>query len=71
MVSARCLALIGCKSSLEESRMDNTDRIKELLREIREAEQTLAGLRAELARLVDEKMCFDFLRHKRLHRKFL
>ncbi len=38
------------------SRMDNTDRIRELIREIHDTEQTLAGLRAELARLVEEEL---------------
>ena len=36
--------------------MNNTDRIRELLREIQAVEQSLAGLRAELARLVAEKL---------------
>jgi hypothetical protein len=39
--------------------MDNTDRIRELLREILAAEQRLAGLRAELARLVEQELGVD------------
>jgi hypothetical protein len=35
--------------------MDNTDRIRDLLGQIQAAEQTLAGLRAKLARLVAEE----------------
>jgi len=34
--------------------MDNTDRIRELLLQIHDAEETLAGLRVELRRLVAE-----------------
>jgi len=36
--------------------MNNTDRIRELIREIQAAEETLAGLRAKLARLVAEEL---------------
>ena len=36
--------------------MDNTDRIRELLQPIHDAEQGLEGLRAKLARLVGEEL---------------
>ncbi len=36
--------------------MNNTDRIRELLQQIHDAEQTLDGLRAKLARLVAEEL---------------
>ncbi len=39
--------------------MDNTERIRELLREIHDAEQRLAGLRAELAKLVEQELGVD------------
>ena len=35
-------------------RMSNTDHIRELLEQIRDAERRLAGLRAKLARLVED-----------------
>lgn len=39
--------------------MDNTDRIRELLGQIRDAEERLSGLRAELAKLVEQELGVD------------
>jgi hypothetical protein len=44
--------------------MDNTDRIREMLSEIRDAEQRLARLRAELARMVEGKLGASLVRRE-------
>ncbi len=48
--------------------MDNTDRIKELLLQIHDAEQRLDGLRAELAWLVAEELSGSRQPVKGIHR---
>ena len=42
--------------------MDNTDRIRELIREIQVAEERLAGVRARLARLIADELAESSIR---------
>jgi hypothetical protein len=44
--------------------MDNTERISELLEQIRDAEQRLDGLRAKLARMVEGKLGASLVRRE-------